>query len=177
MVTPEQVREAVEVHLAEHRQMSLRHESGVVSWPVKHERTGDGWTVLVSHHVRRFVGPCLGTELIAVGYVHEFLPSFAPPVEDSMKHPLGQEIIELPDEAAAMGWNRTKRQDKLRFVHPETGWSGLVIEDAFGRVAWQAFGPKGRTLRPRWVPAPSVGKACRDAAAALAEASAPAAVP
>ena len=77
--------------------------------------------------------------------------------------------IELPAGAEATGWHRTKRGDKLRFVHPESGWNGLVIEDAFGRVAWQGFGPKGRTLRPRWVPAPSVEVACRDAVAALAE--------
>lgn len=79
------------------------------------------------------------------------------------------EIIDLPPEAEAMGWHRTRKGDKLRFVHPVSGWTGLVIEDAFGGAAWQGRGPKGRKLRPVWVQEPSVEEACRAATAALAE--------
>ena len=82
------------------------------------------------------------------------------------------EIIELPPEAAAVGWIRTKREDKLRFVDPVSGWSGLVVASPIGGAAWQGFGPKGRFLRPMWVQAPSVEEACRAAAEALAEAPA-----
>lgn len=142
MVTPEQVNEAVESHLAGHKQMSIRHESGVVSWPVEHKRERGGWQVLVSHHVRRFGGPCLGTEMIAVGYVHEFLPSFAPLVEDSARHPLDDEgrpdfssecVVEVTPETIGQALSLRR-------------WERLDEADEFSPMRREGYGYRWRPL-------------------------------